>query len=434
MHFILLIFLVIIVVFIIKKQQSHSSSDSSSNNTDSQNVFLKNGSGAKIESSLLDKCNLAYLSKGKLFANDSNNQISEIQSTHIQSLLDRAEKKNAQHGWKQGTSWGTTPVGGVRQFEENAIDVNFSAAEMLPGNKVLYFLKGEGFGGLFRYDMNSKEEHRLAHRQSMDYRDLHYDAKRDNILCSSAHASGVSNILLMDAEGDSARELTGGDTEDVSPCWLPDGASQIVFQSMGLARSADGYVMARGPSSIQLLDSEKGEVTPVLENDSFDYLDPKVSNNGDLFFIRRPYELPQYKTSNFITDTLMFPFRLLRAVFHYLNFFSLMYSREPLTSASSPYVEADMKDMILKGKRINAEEALKKGFNIQGVPSLVPKNWELIKRSKQGQETVLAHSVLSYAISDDGKIIYSNGSGAFLIDNEQSVLLFKDALVAEIIA
>lgn len=64
----------------------------------------------------------------------------------------------------------------------------------------------------------------------------------------------------------------------------------------------------------------------------------------------------------------------------------------------------------------------------------MPKNWELIRRSKQGSESILVQSVLSYALSDDGHIIYSNGSGAFLLDSDNSVLLFKDALVAEVIA
>lgn len=430
MHILLLILLVVAVFFIIKKQQPK---DLTNRNDKPQGLSSNNDSDSHMNTNLLSKNNIAYLSKGKLFSKASDDKIEEVHSAHIQNLIDRAEKKNEQNSWKQGTSWGTTPVGGVRQFDENSIDVEFSTADMLPGNKILYFLKGEGFGGLFRYDIESKEELRLAHRQNMDYRDLNYDAERDNILCSSAQSNGVSNILLMDSEGDSAKELTGGDTEDISPCWLPNGDKQIVFQSMGLARSKDGYVIARGPSSIQLLDSEKGEVSPVLENDGFDYIDPKVSKSGDLYFIRRPYELPQYKTSNFIVDTLMFPFRLSRALFHYLNFFSLMYSREPLTSASSPYVEADMKEIMLKGKRINAEEALKKGHHINGVPSLVPKNWELMKRNKQGVETVLAQSVLSFAINDDDQLIFSNGSGAFLLDNDQTQLLFKDVLVTEII-
>ena len=404
-----------------------------SKTSDSQGL-LDNKQQVEIgKSTRFNNTNIAYLSKGKLYCKNKQNQIEEIQSEYIQKLIDRMEKKQQQHGWKEGTSWGTTPVGGVREFSADNIDIQFIAAEMLPENKILYFLKGEGFGGLFHYDMATQQELRISHHQNLDYTDLHYDARRKQILCTSNFSSGVSNIIVMDENGDASHELTGGDTEDISPCWLPNVENQIVFQSMGLARSDEGFIMARGPASIQLLDIDMGELTPVLENENYDYLDPKVSAQGDLYFIRRPYDTEQYKTSNLFMDTLLFPFRLSRAVFHYLNFFSLMYSREPLSSASSPYGKADMKDIMLKGKRIDAEKALQKGQNIQGVPSLVPKNWELICRTQSGQETVLASSVSSYDLSDNDEIIYSNGYGVFSLENGVSSLIFKDKLVSEVI-
>ena len=410
-----------------------------SRSSDSQGLLDSNNQVEIGESTRFDNINIAYLSKGKLYCKSQDKKIEEVQSEYIQKLIDRIEKKQQQHGWKEGTSWGTTPVGGVREFSTDNIDVHFTAAEILPENKILYFLKGEGFGGLFRYDIKSKEELRISHHQNLDYTDLRHDPSRKQILCTSNLSSGVSNIVLMNEEGDSSRELTGGDTEDISPCWLSDGSNgsngknQIVFQSMGLARSTEGFVVARGPASIQLLDTDKGEVTSVLENENYDFLDPKVSSQGDLYFIRRPYDTDQYKTSNLFLDTILFPFRLSRAVFHFLNFFSLMYSREPLSSASSPYGKADMKDIMLKGKRIDAEKALKKGHNIQGIPSLVPKTWELICRNQEGQETVLANSVSSYDLSDDDKIIYSNGYGVFSLENGISALIFKDKLVSEIV-
>lgn len=425
MHIIILLLAGLALFFYFRSVNSKSS--------DSQGL-LDNKQQLEIgKSTRFNDVNIAYLSKGKLYFKNHNNQIEEVQSDYIQKLIDRIEKQQQQHGWKEGTSWGTTPVGGVREFSTDNVDIHFTSAEMLPENKILYFLKGEGFGGLFRYDITSKEEQRISHHQNLDYTDLNHDPKRKQILCTSNFSSGVSNIVLMDENGDSSRELTGGDTEDIAPCWLTNGDNQIVFQSMGLARSPEGFIMARGPASIQLLDTEKGEVSPVLENESYDFIDPKVSKQGDLYFIRRPYDTEQYKTSNLFMDTLLFPFRLSRAIFHYLNFFSLMYSREPLSSASSPYGKADMKDIMLKGKRIDAEKALQKGQSIQGVPSLVPKTWELIRRNQSGQETVLASSVSSYDLADNDEIIYSNGYGVFSLENGESSLIFKDKLVSEVI-
>jgi hypothetical protein len=122
-------------------------------------------------------------------------------------------------------------------------------------------------------------------------------------------------------------------------------------------------------------------------------------------------------------------------VFHYLNFFSMMYSRKPLTSASGPAMQADIKDIILKGKRINAEKALRQGNDINGIPSLVPKSWQLICRTRQGQEQVLATNVASFDVTADGKILYSNGRAVFLLGaNNESTLVLKSDLVSQVVA
>ncbi len=160
-----------------------------------------------------------------------------------------------------------------------------------------------------------------------------------------------------------------------------------------------------------------------------------MNADGKLHFIRRPYETPKYSSGNILLDTLLFPFRLLRALFHYLNFFSLMYSRKPLTGAAGPAVQADIKDIILKGRRINAEKALREESQINGIASLVPRSWELVCRNRDGSERVLATNVASYDLMDDGSIVYSNGRAVFMLGaGTQSTLVLKDDLVGDVAA
>ncbi|MEJ2622033.1 MAG: hypothetical protein P8163_17805, partial [Candidatus Thiodiazotropha sp.] len=171
----------------------------------------------------------------------------------------------------------------------------------------------------------------------------------------------------------------------------------------------------------------------VREEDGYDFLQPKVTPYGDLLFIQRPYEPPRYSGSNFLADFLLFPFRLLRALFHYLNFFSLMYSRKPLTSASGPKVQADLKEMLIKGKRINAENALKQETAVNGVRSLVPKSWRLIQRSQNGEEQVLATNVAGYDITNKGQIVFTNGYGLFLLDGSNgTTVVLKEKLITDV--
>jgi hypothetical protein len=272
-------------------------------------------------------------------------------------------------------------------------------------------------------------------RQNLHLGDLTPSLDGTMVAASSQHSAGVANIALFKSDGSNYREVTGGDTLDCAPAWIPGAPNRLLFQSSGLARNEQGYIVAQGHASIQKLDMESGSVTPILEDPAFDYLKPRVSPAGNLLFIRRPFEAPSYGFGSLLVDTLLFPFRLLRALFHFLNFFSLMYTRKPLTSASGPAVQADIKNILLQGRRIDAEKALRSARPVQGVPSLVPDSWELVSRDQQGVERVLARSVASYDVGPDGTIIYSNGRGVFVLDQDgSSRLALTNDLVAEVVA
>lgn len=377
----------------------------------------------------------AFLSNGMIFFRERGGEVKQVHSPYAQEAMDRRERSRARHSWKEGTTFNIAAGGGRRSFE--AVDkplLATSAAFEANGN-LLYFLKDENMGGLFRREAESGRELRVVLKQNLHLTDLNPSPDGAMLAASSQQSGGVANIALMKSDGSNYREVTGGDTVDSSPAWIPGAPKRMVFQSAGLARNEEGYILAQGSASIQKLDMESGSVTPILEDAAFDYLKPRVSDTGELLFIRRPYEAPRYGMGTMLADMLLFPFRLLRAVFHYLNFFSLMYSRKPLTSASGPAVKADIKDILLQGRRIDAEKALRGAGAVQGVPSLVPASWELVRRSQEGVERVLATNVASYDIGSDGTIVYSNGRGVFVLDQDgSSRLALTDAFIAEVVA
>ncbi|MFK7978124.1 MAG: hypothetical protein AB8C02_18470 [Halioglobus sp.] len=377
---------------------------------------------------------MAFISKGKLFYRSPQGQLEQIHSPYIQDVIDRTDKRKQLHGWKEDTSLGQSFTGNKQRLDADRLELQVASAQFIGEEKVLYFLQDQSFGGLFEYDIESGQERRLLHRQNLRFDDMNFDAGTGQICCAQYFDNGIANIVIMDREGDAYREVTAGDTEDSSPCWVTGQAHHILYQSAGLARSEEGYLIARGPSSIEMLDLESGEVSNVLQDSQYDYLQPRVHPGGDLYFIRRPYEKEKYDSSSLLLDTLLFPFRLLRALFHYLNFFSLMYSRKPLTTASGPKVEADLKDILVKGKRVDAQKALQKESAVHGVPSLVPGNWQLIRRSPQGEETALAGNVASFGISEEGRVLYSNGYAVFALNEGASAnIVLKEKLIADVI-
>lgn len=377
----------------------------------------------------------AFLSNGLIFYREHGGEIKQLQSTYAQEASDRRERAREKHSWKQGTSFNIAAGGGMRRFDQADKPLLATSVVFEACGSLLYFLKDEAVGGLFRRDAASGTETRVLLKQNLHVGDMALSPDGTRLAVSSQQSGGLANISVMQSDGSGLRDVTGGDTVDSAPAWIPGEPQQLLFQSSGLARNEQGYVVAQGHASIQILDMASGTISPVLDDPRFDYLKPRVCPAGNLLFIRRPFEAPQYGAQSVLLDTLFFPFRLLRAVFHYLNFFSIMYTRKPLTSASGPMVEADLKNILLQGRRIDAEKAVRSARTVNGVPSLVPDNWELVSRNTKGAERVLATNVASYDVSPDGTVVYTNGRGVFMLEKDgSSRLALKDALIADVAA
>lgn len=377
---------------------------------------------------------IGWVSNGKLFVQGGYGAVQEITSPYAQQAMDRAERSREKNAWKKNTAFGVAAQGSHRNFDSNADPFLISSARFSGAGKLLYFQADHGMGGLFSYDIASGHEERLLHRQQLQLEDLCLAPSNETIFCTLRGQGGASHIATMRANGDGLRELTGGDTIDSSPTAVPGDEHTVTYQSAGIGRDQQGGWAAIGHVTLQELNTATGCITPVLEDPRYDFLSPRVAQDGALYFIRRPYEPPRYNAGNVALDTLFFPFRLLRAVFHFLNFFSLMYSRKPLTGAGGMPLQADTKNIVLQGKRIDAERALRKEASIGGIPSLVPSSWQLVRRHRGGGEAVVASNVSSFDITANGNVVYSNGRGLFALDDQgRSSLVLQGDLVGAVL-
>ena len=109
----------------------------------------------------------------------------------------------------------------------------------------------------------------------------------------------------------------------------------------------------------------------------------------------------------------MFPFRLLYAVVQYLNFFSAMYTGRKLTSGGAKGREMDLKQMMIWGNLVRAQRPTTAE---EESADLVPKSWQLCRRSSSGDTQVLAGGVLAYDVNDQGRIVFTNGNAIFLLE------------------
>ena len=107
-----------------------------------------------------------------------------------------------------------------------------------------------------------------------------------------------------------------------------------------------------------------------------------------MWFIRRPFE----KTVGEVAvsagkDALLFPWRVAKGVFGFLDAFSKIYGREPMKPSGGPQttnLQPDMGALWLHGRMVAINEAR---YDTGRGGGLVPGSWELVCRNRKGRTT-----------------------------------------------
>lgn len=372
---------------------------------------------------------IAYLADGKLYLKPPGVEPQLIESPFVQQMLDRIERNRQRHGWKEsgGMAWqqfgsrGMLPMGmnvgpvpaDVRRIRYSGLTRGTRAGELT------YALDTDHVGGLFLFDTAESYERRIYHRNDFRAATLARHPVAGTLALSVRADDGTAHIAIMDADGRGLKEVTEGDCIDEAPQWAPASGPDgrvLVFQSAGVARNQAGFPVGQGTYAIQKLDLDAGEFVTLMEEDEHDLLLPRLAADGELFFIRRPYEPagPRISPWKLTLDMVMFPVRFAVALVHFCDWFSQVFTRKPLITAGGPKKEGpDSRFLMLWGKMIDAEKAMRAARPGEARP-LVPPTWQLTRRRLgDGTEEVLARGVFSFDLADDGSIVYTNGSAVF---------------------
>jgi hypothetical protein len=386
--------------------------------------------------------NITYLAKGKLHLLENGKAPKIIESKFGQTVRDRAVRINQRDSWKnEGRGarfmsgrllWGDTG--------DDPAEMRIAMKGLSRGpepDRLLYALETDDIGGIFSVKTGDLEEQRLFHHSNYFIEHLNAEPGHDLIACAVRNKGGTANIAVMKTDGSELREVTEGDSVDLAPFWIPGRQDELLFQSAGVGRDSNGVYHDLGPFAVCRLDLSQGTIRCLVEDPSRDCLGPRMSADGMLYYLSRPYKPARPAASLFqaLKDFILFPFRLLYAVFQWLNFFTTRYTGRPLTTAGGPRKEgADIHQMMVWGNLINADEAAKARYRDTGeVPGLVPSTWRLV-RENGGQMEVLAKGVISYDLCSDGSIIYSNGNAIYLREADGNCLkLHVDSGIEQVV-
>lgn len=286
---------------------------------------------------------LAVLSDGKVFLVEQGKPPVAHESRFAKEAEARADRNRRTNEWKEETdSWDMQSAmnPGLSQFQTAAqpqAPTRFTNVARGKGNTLCYSLNVFGAGGLFTYDLEQGFETRLMHQNSFRPVGLSANPEDGSLAFGVGAEDGTLHVKVMKLERPHHRQLTDGDTCDEAPSWhFVDGKAYLYFHSTGVGRSEAGYAVGRGPGQICRIGLEEGNVETLISDESLDFLQPKLDDEGNLYAIRRRYELPAQRTApgmmTLLKDLALLPYRLFRVGFYFANFMSMMFVGKPLTS------------------------------------------------------------------------------------------------------
>jgi hypothetical protein len=385
---------------------------------------------------------IAYLSQGKLCWKAGSSEPQEFTSKFGEEVRERAVQIHRRHSWKtegrgaqfmsRGLLWG--PDSG----DPGAIRVAISSiAAGLEKGDILYTLDTGSLSAVLCYRPAEGSERRLLHGSETRLNYISASRSERRLACSISNRFGHANIAVMNENAGELTEVTGGDSFDLSPAWVPGRPNVLIYQSAGVARTAKGDYSDLGCFVIQELDMNRGEVRTLAESERRDLLGPRMAADGTLYCISRPkHEAQPTSVLRGLLDIALLPLRLLYALFQYLNFFTARYTGKPLTTAGGPKQKgADIRRMMVWGNLINADEEARKD-RTEGDESrpVVPRSWKLIRKAPAGGEQTLADGVLSFDLAPDGSIVYSTGNAIYrLTDSGERTLILKGSGIEQVV-
>lgn len=347
--------------------------------------------------------------------------VSLYESEYILHYREYAQTRVKNDEWKFGGDGarfrGDYDLYNARREETVEASVNGVAWQ---DGKVLYSFTVNGSSGVYRKDVGdkkSREEHILS---TSDEEILSLSLAGDLLAVTVRRDGATSSVGTLDLKTSELRTLTEGDARDADPCFSPREPNLIYFDSAGVGRNAQGeFTGSYAPAAICALDLDAMEIKEAAGDKKCALVKPKFSREGELYYIKRPNR-PE-KSGNIFVDILLFPFRILKAIFGFLQAFVAIFGHTSLTSQTEGGEnpargrKTDARKLWLDGALLDADREYKRNAKKQkGDAGFIPMSWKLVKRTPQGEETIKS-GVCDYALCKDGGVYCTNGRHIFYV-------------------
>jgi hypothetical protein len=379
----------------------------------------------------------AFISDGRLYLCDNDSSIKEIESKFANEKAEIADRTKSRQGWKvKGEAFGgpfsSSMIWGNQSSITPYVKFRFRNIGFEDQNTLYYLLSNNFVTGLFKYTIDENYEQRLFHKQEMFVLGIDYSPVLKQFVISTVAEDRSAGLELLDEQGSYVQGLTGGDSKDSNPYFSRQNPDRVFYQSAGIVRDENGFMLMYGPEAISSVDMKTGEVSVCLSDDKYDYLLPKDDSEGNLYCIRRPHQGPRYRSIwKTLWNIVSFPVRFIIAVVNFLEAFTKLFNQKPFQHAGPDFGQPiQNKYLNVLGQTIDLARIKRSLRNPDNV-SLVPRTWELIRISKDERMEIIAQKVSYYDIDADNKIHITNGFRVSEFAGDKSQQAFKYNLIED---
>jgi hypothetical protein len=288
---------------------------------------------------------------------------------------------------------------------------------------IVYSLDVESYSGIFLKNLedDSEAEGHIIHDNTTRFLNLDCQPVTGELVVSVQDCPWERHLVLFEPKNSRYRKVTEGDCFDENPVWGKRAGRSIYYDSAGVGKDGEGRFLELSEKVINRLDLDSGTICELVSIPKHDCFLPKVDSEDTLYFIKRPHEKPGSKRMTF-KEILLIPYRLGRAIYSFLQFFSMRYTGEPLSTAGPDPTKAkprDPKELFINDNLINAEQSLKENRKKgDSFPGIAPRSWELTRLEKDGSLTCLKKGVIDFDLGKNGEIVFSNGKYLLRQDRE----------------
>jgi len=353
----------------------------------------------------------------------NSGKITELPCERAEKYTDAVNEINKNKEWKHSGA-GAMFREDLEHYADPSDSVRINGVSAAEDGFVYSAVLGE-MGAIYRKNADSPKapEGHIYTGMNRDIGDIAYKNGRIAAILDG-------HLAIFDERGD-YNELTDGHSAEASPFWsATDG--RLFCSTRGRALEGGNVFSA---SSILAVDEEAGSIDTLFAEEGNDLLDPKNDGEGNYYYIRQPYKLQKNEKEPVWKSVLLFPVRLVKALFGFINAFSVLFGGEPLRKSQR---KGDIKSRTKSTREQFFEERLREAEKNEKEnaaagdknPGIFPRSRVLVRISPDETETILCKGVLDYTLCDEG-VICSNGKELILIGKDGSEKVIAKAELAE---